>query len=76
MIDRVGYGRGYPWTYLFGGGDIDRTKERYPLTEKVIVWRVSVFGDYPPNTMDLVQFCVDGFRRVSEDAEKVGELAG
>ncbi len=71
--DRVGYGKGCPWTCPFGRGDIDYTKESYPLTEQFIASYAYLGGVYPPNTMELMKLYIDGFRKVSEDAETVVE---
>jgi dTDP-4-amino-4,6-dideoxygalactose transaminase len=74
--DRVGYGKGCPWTCPFGRGDVDYSKESYPLTEQFIASHAYLGGVYPPNTMELMKLYIDGFRKVSENAEMVVELAG
>jgi len=75
FMDRVGYGKGCPWTCPHGR-NVDYTEETYPLTEEFIASHAYLGGVYPPNTMELMELYIDGFRKVSENAEKVVELAG
>jgi len=72
--DRVGYGKGCPWTCQYGRGNI-QYDEDYPRTVEFIDAHAYLGGVYPPNTMELMQQYVDGFRKVSENATRVVELA-
>jgi len=71
---RVGYGHGCPWTCPYGSGEV-RYDDQYPRMEEFIASHGYLGGVYPPNTMDLIRLYVDGFRKVSENAERVLELA-
>lgn len=72
--DRVGYGKGCPWTCPFGRGDITYDED-YPLTVDFIKAHAYLGGVYPPNTMELMKLYVDGFRKISENAAQVVQLA-
>jgi perosamine synthetase len=73
--DRVGYGKGCPWTCPYGSGQIDYSKEEYPLTDEFIANHSYLGAVYPPNTMDLMKLYIDGFQKISENAKQVVELA-
>jgi dTDP-4-amino-4,6-dideoxygalactose transaminase len=75
FIDRVGYGKGCPWTCPYGSGQIDYSKEEYPLTDEFIANHSYLGFVYPPNTMDLMKLYIDGFQKISENAKQVVELA-
>lgn len=72
--DRVGYGKGCPWTCPFGRGNVSYDED-YPLTSEFIASHAYLRGVHPPNTMDLMKLYVDGFRKVSDNASRVAELA-
>ncbi|MCE5237581.1 DegT/DnrJ/EryC1/StrS family aminotransferase [bacterium] len=72
--DRIGYGKGCPWTCQYGRGNI-QYDEDYPRTVDFIDAHAYLGGVYPPNTMALMQQYVDGFRKISENATRVVELA-
>ncbi|NPV47809.1 MAG: DegT/DnrJ/EryC1/StrS family aminotransferase [Armatimonadetes bacterium] len=72
--DRVGYGKGCPWTCPYGSGQV-RYDEEYPRTLDFIAGHAYLSGVYPPNTMELMKLYVDGFQKLSENAERVLELA-
>lgn len=72
--DRVGYGKGCPWTCPFGRGNI-YYEEEYPRTVEFIEGHAYLAGVYPPNTMELMKLYIDGFAKISENARRVVELA-
>ena len=72
--DRVGYGKGCPWTCPFGSGEVTYDED-YPLTVEFIDSHAYLGGVYPPNTMDLMAQYIEGFRKISENATRVVELA-
>jgi dTDP-4-amino-4,6-dideoxygalactose transaminase len=72
--DRVGYGKGCPWTCPFGSGEVHYDEE-YPKTDEFIAGHAYLGGVYPPNTMDLMKLYIDGFQKISENAARVAELA-
>jgi dTDP-4-amino-4,6-dideoxygalactose transaminase len=71
--DKVGHGKGCPWTCRFGR-DIVYRMEDYPATQTVFESRALLGGLYPPNDMELVKLYVDAFRKVSENLPRVLEL--
>ena len=73
--DRVGYGKGCPWTCPFGRGDVYYNAEDYPKTIEFIDGHSYLSAVYPPNTMELMQLYVDAFTKISENAARVLELA-
>lgn len=72
--DRVGYGKGCPWTCQYGRGNVQYDDE-YPRTVEFIDGHAYLSAVYPPNTMELMKLYIDGFRKVSESAARVAELA-
>lgn len=74
--DRVGYGKGCPWTCPFGRGDVFYDGQEYTRTVEFIAAHSYLSGVYPPNTMDLMKQYIEGFQKVSENAKRVWELAG
>ena len=76
LQQRVGYGKGCPWTCPFGRGDISYDAGEYPRTTEFIDAHSYLSGVYPPNDINLMRRYVDGFRKVSENAQRVLEVAG
>jgi perosamine synthetase len=72
--ERIGYGKGCPWICPLGRGDVYYDEE-YPLTSEFIAGHAYLRGVYPPNSMDLMELYVEGFRKISESAARVAELA-
>lgn len=72
--DRVGYGKGCPWTCPFGSGEVRYDADEYPKTWAFIDAHSYLGGVYPPNDMDLMERYLAGFAKVSENAERVMEL--
>jgi perosamine synthetase len=72
--DRVGYGKGCPWTCQYGSGEVTYDED-YPRTVDFIDAHAYLGGVYPPNTLELMEQYIDGFRKVSENATRVVELA-
>lgn len=73
--NRIGYGKGCPWTCPFGRGDVYYDGSDYPLTVQFIESHSYLAGVYPPNEMKLMELYVDAFAKVSENAQRVMELA-
>ena len=73
--DRVGYGKGCPWSCPFGSGSVYYDADDYPLTIQFIDSHCYLSGVHPPNTMDLMKLYVDAFAKISENATRVMELA-
>jgi len=73
--DRIGYGKGCPWTCPFGRGDVHYDGDDYPLTIEFIDGHSYLTGVYPPNEIQLMEQYIDGFAKISENAQRVLELA-
>jgi len=73
--EKRGYGRGCPWTCRHYGREIEYRSEDYPETVKFIAGHAYLNGVYPPNTMELMQLYVGGFRKVMAQAERIMQLA-
>jgi perosamine synthetase len=71
---KVGYGKGCPWTCAFYDREIEYRAEDYPETQAFIDAHSYLGGVYPPNTMELMELYVKGFRKVSEQVPRVLEL--
>jgi dTDP-4-amino-4,6-dideoxygalactose transaminase len=71
--DKVGYGKGCPWTCRFAG-DVTYRAEDYPMTQLVCDSRGYVGGVYPPNDLELIERYVDAFAKVSEHLDRAMEL--
>jgi dTDP-4-amino-4,6-dideoxygalactose transaminase len=71
---RVGYGKGCPWTCRWGR-EVEYRGEDYPRTQDFIERHSYLSGVYPPNTMELMERYVHGFRKVLDQAKDVVELA-
>ncbi len=75
FVDRVGYGKGCPWTCPFGRGDVHYDGAEYPKTLEFIAAHSYLAGVHPPNTLELMKLYVDAFHKISENASRVMELA-
>ncbi len=73
--NRVGYGKGCPWTCPFGRGDVHYDGADYPKTNEFIAAHSYLSAVYPPNTMELMKLYVDAFSKISENAQRVLELS-
>ena len=73
--DRMGYGKGCPWTCPYGSGEVYYDGNDYPRTLEFLEAHSYLGGVYPPNTMELMTLYVEGFKKVSENAGRVMELA-
>ncbi len=71
--DKVGYGKGCPWTCRFGR-DVVYRMEDYPGTRTVNDSRALLNGVRPPSDMELMKLYVDAFAKVSENASRALEL--
>ena len=72
--DRVGYGKGCPWTCRFAGGKVSYRAEDYPETVKFIAEHAYLRGVHPPNTMALMKRYVTGIRKVMDRAHDIMKL--
>ncbi len=72
--EKVGYGKGCPWTCPYAR-DVEYRAEDYPETVKFIAGHAYLGGVYPPNTMELMELYIKGFRKVTDNAERVAALA-
>jgi dTDP-4-amino-4,6-dideoxygalactose transaminase len=73
--EKVGYGKGCPWTCRHYGRNVEYRGEDYPETVKFIRAHAYLSGVYPPNTMELMERYVRGFKKVTARAEQIVELA-
>ena len=73
--DRIGYGKGCPWTCPFGSGDVFYDGAEYPKTLEFIAGHAYLSGVYPPNEMALMKLYIEAFQTISDNAERVMELA-
>ena len=69
-----GYGKGCPWTCRFYDRDIVYRAEDYPVTVDFIADHAYLAGVYPPNTMELMQRYVEGFKKVLGRPEAILRL--
>jgi len=74
FLKRVGYGKGCPWTCRFGR-EVTYRGEDYPRTIDFITRHSYLRGVYPPNTMELMELYVEGFKKVLGRAKEVVEMA-
>ena len=72
--EKKGYGKGCPWTCRHYGRNIEYRGEDYPETVKFIAAHAYLNGVYPPNTMELMERYVEGFKKVMAQAQQVVEL--
>ena len=72
FVKRQGYGKGCPWTCRFGR-EVTYRGEDYPRTIDFIARHSYLSGVYPPNTMELMELYVAGFRKVLARAREVVE---
>jgi dTDP-4-amino-4,6-dideoxygalactose transaminase len=66
--DRVGYGRGCPWSCR-EGSDVTYRVGDYPESERFIASHLYVFGINPPNGPELMKRYAEAIRKVLENAE-------
>ncbi|MFP4058719.1 MAG: DegT/DnrJ/EryC1/StrS family aminotransferase [Candidatus Brocadiia bacterium] len=74
FLKRVGYGKGCPWTCRWGR-EVEYRGEDYPRTLEFIAAHSYLAGVHPPNTLELMERYVAGFRKVLGRAKEVVELA-
>lgn len=72
--EKKGYGKGCPWTCRFGR-DVEYRAEDYPETLRFIESHSYLSGVHPPNTMELMERTVRGFRKVTDNIGRVLDLA-
>ncbi|MBN2452210.1 MAG: DegT/DnrJ/EryC1/StrS family aminotransferase [Lentisphaeria bacterium] len=72
--NKQGYGRGCPWSCAFYGREITYRGEDYPVTVDFIARHAYLAGVFPPNTMELMERYVAGFRKVSGRPEALQKL--
>ncbi len=72
--DKVGFGRGVPWS-LNPEVEYEYRSEDYPRTVEFIDGHSYLRGVYPPNDLELMKLYLAGFRKVSDNIERVLELA-
>ncbi len=75
FADKVGFGKGFPWSFPGARQDIVYRGEDYPRTIEFIATHGYLGGVFPPNEMDLIERYVEGFQKVSENAHRALELA-
>jgi perosamine synthetase len=73
--EKKGYGKGCPWSCRHYGRDIEYRSQDYPETVKFIAAHAYLDGVFPPNTMELMEHYVEGFRKVMAQAERIEQLA-
>ena len=71
--EKKGYGKGCPWTCQFAR-EVEYRAEDYPRTIEFIDSH-SYLSGVPPNTMELMERYVRGFRKVIDNIDRVMELA-
>ncbi len=74
FLKRVGYGKGCPWTCRWGR-EVEYRGEDYPRTIDFIERHSYLGGVHPPNTMELMELYVEGFKKVLARAKDIVELA-
>jgi dTDP-4-amino-4,6-dideoxygalactose transaminase len=72
--DKVGYGKGCPWTCQHYGRDLEYRGEDYPETVKFIAAHAYLKGVYPPNTIELMERYAEGFEKVMSRSEYISRL--
>ena len=68
FLQRVGYGKGCPWSCRWGR-QVDYRAEDYPATLDFIARHSYLSGVHPPNTLALMKLYVEGFRKVLDRAK-------
>lgn len=73
--DRVGFGKGCPWTCPFGSGKVEYDPAEYPKTIEFIASHAYLSSVFPPNEMALMELYIEAMRKVSDNATRVLELS-
>jgi hypothetical protein len=73
--DKVGFGKGHPWSSPLARQNVVYDPEEYPAAKEFINSHAYLGGVYPPNEMDLMELYVQGFQKISENAQRVLEAA-
>ena len=74
---KEGYGKGCPWSCPFYGEKINYNPEDYPESKKLIDSSLVVCSEPYPiycQSLDLMKYYVEGFRKVFNNIEEVIEL--
>ncbi|MCD6359320.1 MAG: DegT/DnrJ/EryC1/StrS family aminotransferase [Armatimonadetes bacterium] len=74
FLEKIGFGRGVPWS-LNPDVEYDYAGEDYPLTDAFIAGHSYLTGVYPPNDMALMEKYLAGLRKISDNMDRVMELA-
>lgn len=74
FLQKQGFGRGVPWS-LNPDQEYDYVNEEYPLTDTFIQSHSYLGGVFPPNDTDLMDKYIAGLRKVSDNIDRVMELA-
>ncbi len=74
FLKKVGFGRGVAWI-LNPDEEYDYAGEEYPLTDAFIEGHSYLGGVYPPNDVELMEKYLAGLRKVSDNMDRVMELA-
>jgi len=73
--EKVGYGRGCPWS-CSSAGEVRYDVEDYPATIEFIASHTYLGGVNAANDMKLMELYLQGFRKATDNLERVLELAG
>ncbi|MGI5820416.1 MAG: DegT/DnrJ/EryC1/StrS family aminotransferase [Armatimonadota bacterium] len=74
LVQKQGFGRGVPWV-LNPDVEYEYSGEDYPLTLEFIAAHSYLRAVYPPNDLDLMERYVEGFRKVTDNIDRVMEAA-
>ena len=74
FLKRVGYGKGCPWTCRHGR-EVTYSGDGYPRTLDFIARHSYLQSVHPPNTLELMELYVEGFKKVLGRAKDVVGIA-
>ena len=74
FLKRVGYGKGCPWTCRHGR-EVTYSGDDYPRTLDFIARHSYLQSVHPPNTLELMELHVEGFKKVLGRARDVVGIA-
>ena len=72
--DKVGYGKGCPWTCAHYNRKIEYRGEDYPNTIQFIAEHAYLSSVFPPNTMELMEKYIAGMKKVMGQPDAILKL--
>ena len=69
--DKIGYGKGSPWSDRNYKGNVEYRPEDYPIAQQVVdrsLWLVDMYG-YPHTVEDQQKYTIEAFKKVFDQAK-------